>query len=90
VQTPGKNFEGEYMPPYVRQGAAPRVEMNDPVALAAVLRRLLTDAAARALLVERGRQFAARYLHPVDGKIGTRLLDLVAEIRQEIVSRGVR
>jgi hypothetical protein len=90
VQTPGKDFEGKYMLPYVSEGAALRVDMGDPAALAETLRRLFADAAARADLVERGRIFAARYLHPVDGKLGSRLLDAVDEIRRETVPGGAR
>lgn len=90
VQTPGKDFEGEYMLAYVSEGAALRVDMGDSEALAGTLRTLLADAEARAAAVERGRAFAARYLNPVDGKLGNRLLDVVDEIRQEIASGGVR
>jgi glycosyltransferase involved in cell wall biosynthesis len=81
VQTAGKDFEGGVMPPYVSAGAVERVDMGDPTALAATLRRLLTEPAARAGLVERGRRFAARYVHPVDGELARRLLAVVEEIR---------
>ena len=81
VQTAGKDFEGGVMPPYVSAGAVERVDMGDPAALAATLRRLLTEPAARAGLVERGRRFAARYVHPVDGELARRLLAVVEEIR---------
>lgn len=88
VQTAGKDFEGEYMPPYVSANAVARVDMGDPAALAATLRTLLDDEAARAALVERGRQFAARYVHPVDGALAQRLWRTVGEIRAEIEARS--
>ena len=90
VQTPGKNFEGGYMPPYVTEGAVERVDMGDPTALAATLQRLLADTEARAALVERGRAFAARYVHPVDGNLADRLLAVVEEVRREIRGGGPR
>jgi hypothetical protein len=62
--------------------------MGDPAALAATLRTLLDDEAARAALVERGRQFAARYVHPVDGALAQRLWRTVGEIRAEIEARS--
>jgi glycosyltransferase involved in cell wall biosynthesis len=83
VQTRGKDFEGGYMPPYVSAGAVERVDTDDVEALAAALSRLVGDAAAREALVARGRTFAAQYLHPVDGRLTERLLDVVAEIRAE-------
>jgi len=81
VQTRGKDFEGGYMPPYVSAGAVDRVDTGDVEALAATLSRLLGDARAREALVARGRTFAAQYLHPVDGRLTERLLEVVAEIR---------
>lgn len=84
VQTPGKDFEGEYMLPYVSEGVVERVDMGDPAALAAALRRLLTDGAARVSLIERGRAFAARYVHPADGRLAERLLCVIEEVRDEI------
>jgi glycosyltransferase involved in cell wall biosynthesis len=81
VQTAGKDFEGDYMPPYVRAGSVPRVDLGDPAGLAAALRRLLEDPAERAVVVERGRAFSARYVHPVDGRLAERLLALTDEIR---------
>jgi glycosyltransferase involved in cell wall biosynthesis len=83
AQTPGKDFEGGGMPAYVTAGAVERVEMGDADALAAALRRLVSDPSARAALVERGRRFAAHYLHPVDGALGNRLLTVVDEVRAE-------
>jgi len=81
VQTAGKDFEGEYMPPYVSQGSIPRVDLGDPGGLAAVLRRLLEDSPEREAVVERGRAFSASYIHPVDGRLAARLLALTDEIR---------
>jgi len=81
VQTAGKDFEGEYMPPYVSQGSIPRVDLGDPGGLAAVLRRLLEDGPEREAVVERGRAFSASYIHPVDGRLAERLLVLTDEIR---------
>ena len=82
VQAPGKDFEGPGMPPYVSAGAVERVDAGDVEALARTLRRLLDDPAARAKLVERGRAFAASYVHPVDGALGERLEALVTELAQ--------
>ena len=90
MQTSGKDFEGEYMLPFVSEGAALRVDMGDSEALAGTLGTLLADAEARTAAVERGRAFASRYLHPVDGELGRRLLDVVGEIRKETASGGVR
>jgi len=81
VQTAGKDFEGDYMLPYVSAGSVPRVDLGDPDGLAAALRRLLEDPAERATVVERGRAFSARYVHPVDGRLAERLLALTDEIR---------
>ncbi len=81
VQTAGKDFEGDYMPPYVSAGSVPRVDLGDPDGLAAALRRLLEDPAERAAVVERGLAFSARYVHPVDGRLAERLLALTDEIR---------
>lgn len=88
VQTPGKDFEGEYMPPYVSEGVVERVDAGDGAALAIAIARLLADEAARSALVERGRAFAARYLHPVDGALVQRLLDVVDEVRREKLTGG--
>ncbi len=84
VQKPGKDYEGEYMPPYVGEGVAERVDMGDPAALAETLGWLLSDTEARDALVERGRKFAARYIHPLEGRLVDRLLAIVAEVRSEI------
>lgn len=55
--------------------------MGDPAALAAALRKLLADGVARASLTERGKAFAARYVHPTDGRLAERLLSVVEEVR---------
>jgi glycosyltransferase involved in cell wall biosynthesis len=80
VQAPGKDFEGPGMPPYVSAGAVERVDAGDVEGLRRTLRRLLDDPAARAKLSERGRAFAASYVHPVDGALGERLEALVTEL----------
>jgi glycosyltransferase involved in cell wall biosynthesis len=80
VQTAGKDFEGEYMPAYVSAGAVRRVDVGKDAALADTLRRLLWDPAERQDMIERGRAFSARYVHPVDGRLGERLLALAEEI----------
>ena len=84
VQTRDKDFEGGYMPPYVSEGAAVRVDMDDAEALAAALARLVGDVTSREAQLARGRAFAARYLHPVDGRLTDRLLAAVAEIDVEV------
>ncbi len=81
VQAEGKSYEGESMPRYVSEGVVERVNLGDVEGLAGALDRLLHDPAARAALVERARSFAARYVHPVDGSLGRRLLDVIAEVR---------
>jgi glycosyltransferase involved in cell wall biosynthesis len=90
VQTARKDFEGEYMLPYVSENVVVRVEIGDPDGLAAALETLLMDAAEREALIERGVKFAARYLHSVDGRLGSRLLEVANEIRAEIGSGGAR
>src|SRR5205809_3108707 len=69
VQTPGKDFEGGVMPPYVSENVVEHVDMGDADGLAKALRRLLEDAEARTALVERAKKFAARYVHPADGAL---------------------
>jgi glycosyltransferase involved in cell wall biosynthesis len=80
VQTAGKDFEGEYMPPYVSAGAVRRVDLGKAAALADTLRVLLWNPEERAAMIERGRAFSARYVHPVDGRLGERVLALAEEI----------
>jgi len=41
VQTAGKDFEGDYMPPYVSAGAVRRVDLGKAAALADTLRVLI-------------------------------------------------
>ena len=83
LQAPGKDYDLDGMPPYVREGAALRVDLGDPAALAATLRRLMTEPEFRADLVQQGKHFASRYIHPLDGGLGYRLLDVVAAVRGE-------
>jgi len=83
VQTKSKDFEGKHMPPYVRERAVERVDAGDPQTLAAVLGRLIADPAARDDLVARGGRFAARYIDPVNGGLGARLLGIFEEIRAD-------
>lgn len=85
VQTPGKDFEGKYMPPYLSEGTVERVNTGDPATLAAAVQRLLTDREARAALVERARRFAARYVHVIDGRLADHLLSVVDEVQNEVV-----
>jgi hypothetical protein len=80
VQTPGKNFEGQGMPPYVTERAVELVEAGDVAGLTRTLRRLLGDSGAHAALVERGRAFVARYGRPMDQPLGRRLDELVTEL----------
>ena len=87
VQTPGKDFEGGVMPPYVSENVVAHVDMGDAHGLAKALRRLFEDAEARSALVERAEKFAARYTHPVDGSVGRRLLAAFSEIRAETAER---
>jgi glycosyltransferase involved in cell wall biosynthesis len=80
VQTAGKDYEGEYVPPYVSAGAVRRVDLGGAAALADTLRLLLWNPAERQDMIERGRAFSARYVHSVDGRLGERLLALTEEI----------
>jgi len=80
VQKADKDYEGEYVPPYVSAGAVRRVDLGKAAALADTLRVLLWNPAERAAMIERGRAFSARYVHPVDGRLGERVLALAEEI----------
>jgi hypothetical protein len=82
MQTPGKDFEGGAMPPYVSAGVVEHVAIDAPEALAAVLTRLAPGSASREALVARARAFAAPYLHPADGHFGDRLMGVLEEIRR--------
>ncbi|MGH7356559.1 MAG: hypothetical protein ACRELS_18525 [Candidatus Rokuibacteriota bacterium] len=86
VQEPGKDYEGDGMPAYVSSGAAQRVDLGDSHGLAAALRRLVEDPDERARWVERGRAFAARYVHPADGRLGERLLATIEDVRRRCVA----
>lgn len=90
LQAADKDYEGDAMPPYVSEGVAERVDMGDSGALATALSRLLSDADHRQALIERGRKFAARYLHPVDGGLADRLLAVVDEVRRELADGRAR
>jgi hypothetical protein len=90
VQTAGKDFDGEDMPPYVSAGAVRRVDVGHAATLADTLRLLLWNPMERATMVERGRAFSARYVHPVDGRLGERLLALTDEIRAAALARAER
>jgi glycosyltransferase involved in cell wall biosynthesis len=83
VQKASKNFEGGPLPPYLRTGAVRRVDLGKPTILADTLRLLLWNPTERAAMVERGRAFSARYVHPLDGRLGERLLGLIEEIHGE-------
>jgi glycosyltransferase involved in cell wall biosynthesis len=89
VQTRGKDFEGGYMPAYVSEGAVARVDIGDAEGLAAALAGLVSDGPTRDALVARGRAFAARYLHLVDGRLTERLVDVVAEVEAELAARAL-
>lgn len=82
MQTPGKDFEGGGMPPYVSAGVVEHVAIDAPEALAAALTRLGPGSASREVLVARARAFAAPYLHPSDGLLGDRLVGVIEEIRR--------
>ena len=87
VQMRGKDYEGGYMFPYVSEGAVERVDIGDAPGFGRALDRMLLDDRARAERRERGSDFAARYLHPVDGALASRFLAVVGEIRRDL-SRG--
>ena len=89
VQAVGKDYEGDSMPPYVSEGVAERVDMGDAAGLARALARLLHDPETREALVERGRKFAARYVHPVDGELGRRMLAVAGEVRRGVQREGL-
>jgi len=88
VQTPGKDFEGDYMPAYVSEAAVAGVDMGDADGLAAALAGLVSKGPTRDAVVARGRTFAARYLHPVDGRLTERLVGVVAEVEAELAARA--
>jgi glycosyltransferase involved in cell wall biosynthesis len=80
VQTAGKDFEGRSMPAYVTARAVVRVDMGDGPGLAKALATLLDDRDEREALIARGAAFAAPYVHPVDGRLGERVLAAIQEI----------
>ena len=73
IQLAAKSFEGNGIPPYVTEGAVELVAADDVDGLARVVKSLLTDPAAHAALVARGRAFAAQYVRPVDGALADRI-----------------
>jgi hypothetical protein len=83
VQMAGKDYDGGYMFPYVREEAVERADIGDSQGFARALDRVLLDVGARARLVKRGFDFAERYIHPVDGALASRFLSVVEEIRRE-------
>jgi hypothetical protein len=83
VQKASKNLDGGSMPPYLRTGAVRRVDLGNPTILADTLRLVLWNPMERAAMVEEGRAFSAHYIHPVDGRLGERLLGLIEEIHRE-------
>jgi len=87
VQAAGKSYEEQTMPPYVSDGVVERVDMGDSAALAVTLARLTSDADHRQTVIERGRKFAARYIHPVDGALAERLFSVIDEVRREIAGK---
>jgi glycosyltransferase involved in cell wall biosynthesis len=88
VQAAGKSYEeGQTMPPYVSDGVVERVDMGDSATLAATIARLTRDADHRQTVIERGRKFAARYIHPVDGALAERLFSVIDEVRREIAGK---
>ena len=87
VQAAGKSYEERNMPPYVSDGVVERVDMGDSATLAATLARLTSDADHRQTVIERGRKFAARYIHPVDGALAERLFSVIDEVRREIAGK---
>jgi len=90
VQMAGKDYDGGYMFPYVREGAVERAAIGDAQGFARALDRVLLDERARADLVKRGFDFAERYIHPVDGTLASRFRTLVDEIRRELAHEVVR
>ncbi len=87
VQAAGKSYEEQTMPPYVSDGVVERVDMGDSAALAATLARLTSDTDHRQTVIERGRKFAARYIHPVDGALAERLFAVIDDVRRELAGK---
>jgi hypothetical protein len=71
----------------VSDGVVERVDMGDSAALAATLARLTSDADHRQTVIERGRKFAARYIHPVDGALAERLFAVIDDVRRELAGK---
>ncbi len=84
VQAVAKSYEdNQTMPPYVSEGGVDRVDMGDASTLVSVLTRLLHDSEHRRGVIERGREFAAQYIHPADGALAERLLAVIDDVRRE-------
>jgi glycosyltransferase involved in cell wall biosynthesis len=90
VQMAGKDYDGGYMFPYIREGAVERADIGDAHGFARVLDRVLLDDSARAELMKRGFDFAERYIYPVDGALASRFLAVVGEIRRGRVQEVAR
>ena len=69
--------------PYVRAEAVERADIGDAPGFARALDRVLLDDRARATLVQRGFDFAGRYIHPVDGALASWFIAVVEEIRRD-------
>jgi glycosyltransferase involved in cell wall biosynthesis len=84
VQAVAKSYEdNQTMPPYVSEAGVDRVDMGDASTLVSVLTRLLHDDEHRRSVIERGRAFAAQYIHPADGALAERLLAVIDDVRRE-------
>ena len=84
VQAVAKSYEdNQTMPSYVSEGGVDRVDMGDASTLVSVLTRLLHDREHRRSVIERGREFAAQYIHPADGALAERLLAVIDDVRRE-------
>ena len=84
VQAAAKSYEdNQTMPSYVSEGGVGRVDMGDASTLVSVLTRLLHDSEHRRSVIERGREFAAQYIHPADGALAERLLAVIDDVRRE-------
>jgi len=90
VQMAGKDYDGGFMFPYVRESVVERVDIGDASGFARALDRVLLDERACEELVKRGFDFAERYIHPVDGALASRFLAVVEEIRRDRAQEATR
>ena len=90
VQMAGKDYDGGFMFPYVRERVVERVDIGDASGFARALDRVLLDERACEELVKRGFDFAERYIHPVDGALASRFLAVVEEIRRDRAQEATR